>query len=112
MESRPVSGLAYISAARPSHVRTDAREKANALLGERARCKALEDELTQATESHVVATRHLEELSREKSQLKDLHSVAQTKIGNLETSHLELDQRLRGAGKKVDSLQSGTFHFL
>ena len=82
-------------------VRVDAREKA----------KALEDELAQTMESHVVAARHLEELSREKSRLEDLHNVAQTKIGNLETSRLELDQRLRGADRNVDSLQSGMSFF-
>lgn len=89
-------------------VTADAPEKAKALQGERARSEALEDELAQAMESHVVATRHL---SREKSRLEDLHNVAQTKIGNLEASRLELDQRLSEASEKVDSLQSGTSHF-
>jgi predicted nucleic acid-binding Zn-ribbon protein len=92
-------------------VRVDAREKAKVLQEERIRCKALEDELTQTVESHVAATRHLEELSREKSRLEDLQDVAQTKIGNLETSCLELDQRLREADKNVDSLKSGMFTF-
>ena len=93
-------------------VRVDAREKAKALQEERVRCKALEDELARTMESHVMAARHLEELSREKSRLEDLHNVAQTKIGNLETSRLELDQRLRGADRNVDSLQSGMSCFL
>lgn len=92
-------------------MRADAQEKAKTLQRERARCKALEDELAQAMESHAVATRRLEELSREKSRLEDLHSVAETKIGNLETSRLELDQRLSESGKKVDYLQSGMSYF-
>lgn len=92
-------------------VRADAREKAKALQEERIRCKALEDELAQTMESHVAATRHLEELSREKSRLEDLHNVAQTKIGNLETSRRELDQRLREADKNIDSLKFGMSYF-
>lgn len=79
---------------------------------ERVRCKALEDELARATESHAVATRHLEELSRERSRLEDLHNVALTTIGNLEASRLELDQRLHQADKSVRSLQSGVSRFL
>ncbi|KAI9570206.1 hypothetical protein HD554DRAFT_392646 [Boletus coccyginus] len=87
-------------------VQADARNMAKAHEEERVRCKALEDELAQATESHAVATRHLEELSRERSRLEDLHNVAQTTIGNLEASRLELDQRLHQADKIVHSLQS------
>ena len=93
-------------------MRVDARGAAKALQEERVRCKALEDELAQATESHVVATRHLEELSREKSRLENLHKVAQSKIGNLETSRLESDQRLHEADINVAALQSGMSRFL
>ena len=88
----------------------DAREKAKALQEERVRCKVLGDELAQARESHVVATRHLEEISREKSRFEDLHNAAQARIGSLETSRLELDQRLCEAYKIVNSLQSGMSH--
>ncbi|KAF8140648.1 hypothetical protein EV363DRAFT_1502712 [Boletus edulis] len=91
---------------RLDEIQADARDKAKALQESRARSKALEDELAQARESHVVATRHHEELSREKSRLEDLHAVAQTKIGGLETSRLEYDQILREANQNVDSLQS------
>ena len=90
----------------------DARENAKVLQEERARCKALEDDLARAMDARAVATRHVEELSREKSRLASLHSVAQTKIGSLEGSRLDLDQRLGEAGKKVGSLQRGTSRFL
>lgn len=71
----------------------------------------VEDELARATESHIVVTRRLEELSREKSRLENLHSGAQIKIGELETGRLELEQRFGEASRKVDSLQSGRSSF-
>ena len=79
----------------------DAQAHAKVLQEERARCKALEDELAQAMESRVDAIRRLEQLSQEKSRLEGLHSAAQIKIGNLETSRLELDQRLSEDRKSV-----------
>jgi len=112
MKFRLVSGQIHLCSPFSQGVRADARDRAKALQEERVRCKSLEDELAQATESHAAATRHLEELSRERSQLEDLHNVAQTKIGDLEASRLELDQRLRQADKSADSWQSGVSCFL
>lgn len=107
MKFRQVSDLFPSLLALLTHRCIDAGEKVKTLQEERVRSKALQDDLAQTKESYVVASRRLEELSRENSQLEDHHNVTQSKLGGLETNFMEVDQRLREANKTVDALRSG-----